>query len=150
MKIGVAGDHAGYEYKNRLGELLTKKGYDVADYGTYSEVSCDYPDYAYKLSQGVLNNEVDFGIAICGSGIGISIACNKVKGIRCAKVSTPEEATYTRNDNDSNIVAFSEQTDLQTALQIIDKFINTPFSNEEKHRRRINKIKEIEEGTYEG
>ena len=93
---------------------------------------------------------LDFGIAICGSGIGISIACNKVKGIRCAKVSTPEEATYTRNDNDSNIVAFSEQTDLQTALQIIDKFINTPFSNEEKHRRRINKIKEIEEGTYEG
>ena len=146
MKLGIASDHRGYKLKEEIKEVLD----NVKDYGTNNEESCDYPDYAYKLSQGVLNNEVDFGIAICGSGIGISIACNKVKGIRCAKVSTPEEATYTRNDNDSNIVAFSEQTDLETALQIIDKFINTPFSNEEKHLRRINKIKEIEEGTYEG
>ena len=147
MKIGIASDHRGYNLKEQIKNI---SNYEITDYGTNSTESCDYPDYAYKLSQGVLNNEVDFGIAICGSGIGISIACNKVKGIRCAKVSTPEEATYTRNDNDSNIVAFSEQTDLQTALQIIDKFINTPFSNEEKHLRRINKIKEIEEGTYEG
>ena len=146
MKLGIASDHRGYKLKEGIKEVLD----NVKDYGTNNEESCDYPDYAYKLSQGVLNNEVDFGIAICGSGIGISIACNKVKGIRCAKVSTPEEALYTRNDNDSNIVAFSEQTDLETALQIIDKFINTPFSNEEKHIRRINKIKEIEEGTYEG
>lgn len=146
MKLGIASDHRGYKLKEGIKEVLD----NVKDYGTNNEESCDYPDYAYKLSQGVLNNEVDFGIAICGSGIGISIACNKVKGIRCAKVSTPEEALYTRNDNDSNIVAFSEQTDLETALQIIDKFINTPFSNEEKHLRRINKIKEIEEGTYEG
>lgn len=147
MKIGIASDHRGYNLKEQIKNV---SNYEIIDYGTNSTESCDYPDYAYKLSQGVLNNEVDFGIAICGSGIGISIACNKVKGIRCAKVSTPEEALYTRNDNDSNIVAFSEQTDLQTALQIIDKFINTPFSNEEKHLRRINKIKEIEEGTYEG
>lgn len=147
MKIGIASDHRGYNLKEQIKNV---SNYEIIDYGTNSTESCDYPDYAYKLSQGVLNNEVDFGIAICGSGIGISIACNKVKGIRCAKVSTPEEAMYTRNDNDSNIVAFSEQTDLQTALQIIDKFINTPFSNEEKHIRRINKIKEIEEGTYEG
>lgn len=147
MKIGIASDHRGYNLKEQIKNV---SNYEITDYGTNSTESCDYPDYAYKLSQGVLNNEVDFGIAICGSGIGISIACNKVKGIRCAKVSTPEEALYTRNDNDSNIVAFSEQTDLETALQIIDKFINTPFSNEEKHLRRINKIKEIEEGTYEG
>lgn len=147
MKIGIASDHRGYNLKEQIKNV---SNYEITDYGTNSTESCDYPDYAYKLSQGVLNNEVDFGIAICGSGIGISIACNKVKGIRCAKVSTPEEALYTRNDNDSNIVAFSEQTDLETALQIIDKFINTPFSNEEKHIRRINKIKEIEEGTYEG
>ena len=147
MIIGIASDHRGYNLKEQIKNV---SNYEITDYGTNSTESCDYPDYAYKLSQGVLNNEVDFGIAICGSGIGISIACNKVKGIRCAKVSTPEEALYTRNDNDSNIVAFSEQTDLQTALQIIDKFINTPFSNEEKHLRRINKIKEIEEGTYEG
>lgn len=147
MKIGIASDHRGYNLKEQIKNI---SNYEITDYGTNSTESCDYPDYAYKLSQGVVSNEVDFGIAICGSGIGISIACNKVKGIRCAKVSTPEEALYTRNDNDSNIVAFSEQTDLETALQIIDKFINTPFSNEEKHIRRINKIKEIEEGTYEG
>ena len=131
MKIGIASDHRGYNLKEQIKNV---SNYEITDYGTNSTESCDYPDYAYKLSQGVLNNEVDFGIAICGSGIGISIACNKVKGIRCAKVSTPEEALYTRNDNDSNIVAFSEQTDLETELQI----------------RRINKIKEIEEGTYEG
>lgn len=147
MKLGIASDHRGYNLKEQIKNIMD---IDIIDYGTNSTESCDYPDYAYKLSKAVVNNEVDFGIAICGSGIGISIACNKVKGIRCAKVSSPEEAMYTRNDNDSNIVAFSEKTELDTALQIIDKFINTPFSNEEKHVRRINKIKEIEEGTYEG
>ena len=147
MKLGIASDHRGYNLKE---EIKNNLDIDIIDYGTNSTESCDYPDYAYKLSKAVTSNEVDFGIAICGSGIGISIACNKVKGIRCAKVESKEEAMYTRNDNDSNIVAFSEKTKLDTALQIIDKFINTPFSNEEKHIRRINKIKEIEEGTYEG
>ena len=82
MKIGVAGDHAGYEYKNRLAELLTKKGHDVADYGTYSDVSCDYPDYAHALGEAIQKKEVDLGIAICGTGNGMAITLNKHKGVR--------------------------------------------------------------------
>ncbi len=144
MKIGFASDHRGYQLKKYLIEEL-EKNYEIEDYGTYSEESVDYPDYAFILGENVVNKNVDFGVAICGSGIGISIACNKVKGVRCAKVSNKEEAYYTRNDNDSNIVAFSEKTIKEEALEIVKTFIETPFSNEERHLRRINKIKEYEE-----
>lgn len=143
MKIGFASDHRGYQLKKYLIEELEKK-YEIEDYGTYSEESVDYPDYAFILGENVVNKNVDFGVAICGSGIGISIACNKVKGIFCAKVSNKEEAYYTRNDNNSNIVAFSEKTNKEEALEIVKTFVETPFSNEERHLRRINKIKEYE------
>ena len=143
MKIGFASDHRGYQLKKYLIEEL-EKNYEIEDYGTYSEESVDYPDYAFILGKNVVNKNVDFGVAICGSGIGISIACNKVKGIFCAKVSNKEEAYYTRNDNNSNIVAFSEKTNTEEALEIVKTFIETPFSNEERHLRRINKIKEYE------
>ena len=145
MKIGIASDHRGFKLKQYLIKELQLKGYEVINYGTNSEESTDYPDYAFALGEAVVSKETDFGVAICGSGIGISIACNKVKGIRCAKVETPEEAEITRIDNDSNIVAFSEKTTEENALKIIEKFIQTPFSNLEKHQRRINKIKEYEE-----
>ena len=148
MKIGFASDHRGLKLKEELIAYF-KDSYEITDYGTNSEESTDYPDYAFKLGESVVNNEVDFGVAICGSGIGISIACNKVKGIRCAKVSNSEEAKYTRNDNDSNIVAFGEKTSLEEAIEIVKTFINTPFSNLEKHSRRINKITMYEEGKYE-
>lgn len=144
IKIGIASDHRGYILKGQIIDRLMDK-YDITDCGAYSEESVDYPDYAFKLGNLVADKDVDFGIAICGSGIGISIACNKVKGVRCAKVSTPEEAEITRNDNDANIVAFSASTLLDNALKIIDKFINTPFSNEERHQRRIDKITRYEE-----
>lgn len=143
MKIGFASDHRGYQLKKYLIEEL-EKNYEIEDYGTYSEESVDYPDYAFILGEKVVNKNVDFGVAICGSGIGISIACNKVKGIFCAKVSNKEEAYYTRNDNNSNIVAFSEKTNKEEALEIVKTFVETPFSNEERHLRRINKIKEYE------
>ena len=145
MKIGFASDHRGYNLKEQLKAELAKRNYEVEDFGTDSTESTDYPDYAFKLGEAVVNKEVDFGVAICGSGIGISIACNKVKGIRCAKVSNSEEAKYTRNDNNSNIVAFGEQTTLDNALAIVTTFINTPFSTEEKHQRRVNKIISYEE-----
>ena len=145
MKIGFASDHRGYNLKEQLKAELAKRNYEVKDFGTDSTESTDYPDYAFKLGEAVVNKEVDFGVAICGSGIGISIACNKVKGIRCAKVSNSEEAKYTRNDNNSNIVAFGEQTTLDNALAIVTTFINTPFSTEEKHQRRVNKIISYEE-----
>ena len=145
MKIGIASDHRGYKLKEQLKNELVKRNFEVEDYGTNNENSTDYPDYAFKLGENVRNKRVDFGVAICGSGIGISIACNKVKGVRCAKVSTKEEAKITRNDNNSNIVAFGEQTPLEEAFQIVINFISTPFSQEEKHHRRVDKITEYEE-----
>ena len=141
MKIGIASDHRGYRLKEFIKENLN---YEIIDHGTDSEESVDYPDFAYKLSKAVVNNEVDFGVAICGSGIGISIACNKVKGIRCAKVNNVEEVKYTRNDNNANIMAISEKTDYNEAIEMINTFVTTPASTEEKHIRRIKKIAEIE------
>ena len=144
MKIGMANDHRGYELKEYLKKELTEKGYQVIDYGTFSTESVDYPDYAFTLSANVVEKNVDFGVAICGSGIGISIACNKFRGIRCAKVSNVEEAKYTREDNDANIIAFGEKMEKEEALKAVETFVTTPFSNLEKHTRRINKIKGFE------
>ena len=144
MKIGIVSDHRGYELKKQIINSL-KEEYEIIDYGPTTTESVDYPDYAFILGNKVVLNEVDFGVAICGSGIGISIACNKVKGIRCAKVSNEDEAYYTRNDNDSNIVAFSAEVTLEDSIKIIKKFVETPFSNDERHIRRINKMKEYEE-----
>jgi len=143
MKIGIASDHRGFKLKEYLKENL--KDYEIIDYGTYTEESSDYPEYGIKLAEKVSTKIVEKGIAICGSGIGISIACNKVKGIRCAKVSTEEEAKYTRNDNDSNIVALSSKVPNEEALKIVKTFLETPFSNDERHQVRINKITKYEE-----
>ena len=145
MRIGIASDHRGYKLKEYLKEVLPTLNYEVIDFGTNSEESTDYPDYAFALGESVVSNKVDFGVAICGSGIGISIACNKVKGIRCAKVSNKEEAQVTRIDNNSNIVAFSEKILPEDALEIVKTFIETPASTEEKHQRRVNKIIAYEE-----
>ena len=147
MKICIGSDHRGYTLKNKLIEVLEKK-YDIKDLGTYSEESTDYPRYGFLVGEAVAKKEYDFGIVICGSGIGISIACNKVKGVRCAKVENAEEAYYTRNDNNSNVVAFSEKMDFDEALRIIEKFIETPFSKEERHQRRIDMITKYENGEY--
>ena len=144
IKIGIASDHRGYTLKEQIIDKIANQ-YEIIDCGTTSIESVDYPDYAFKLGNLVADKDVDFGIAICGSGIGISIACNKVKGIRCAKVSNEKEAQVRRNDNDANIVAFSSNTQLEEALKIINTFINTPFSNEPRHQKRIDKIKEYEE-----
>lgn len=144
IKIGIASDHRGYILKEQIINKLINK-YDITDCGTTSEESVDYPDYAFKLGNLVADKDVDFGVAICGSGIGISIACNKVKGVRCAKVDNLEEVIATRNDNDSNIIAFGEKMPLDKALELIEKFITTPASQEEKHKRRREKIKEYEE-----
>ena len=144
MNIGIASDHRGYLLKTQLIKELEKE-YEILDFGTNSEESVDYPDYAFKLGEAVVSKKVDFGVAICGSGIGISIACNKVKGVRCAKVSSKEEVIATRTDNDSNIIAFGEKMPLIEALELVRTFIHTPASQEEKHVRRRNKKKEYEE-----
>ena len=143
MKVGLVSDHRGYELKKELVKELTN--YELIDYGTYSTESVDYPDYAFLLGDKVVKKEVDYGIAICGSGIGISIACNKVNGIRCAKVNTVLDAKMTRLDNDANVIALSAKTNKNDAIELINTFLETSFSNEERHINRINKIKNYEE-----
>ena len=147
MKLGIACDHRGYELKEFLKNNLD--GYDVVDYGTNSSESVDYPDYGILLGEKVSSGEVSYGIAICGSGIGISIACNKVKGIRCAKVSSKNDAYITRVDNDANIIAMSADTSREDALLWVKTFLETDASKEERHINRIKKIKEYEDKHYE-
>lgn len=144
MKIGIANDHRGVDAKEIISKYLIEKGYGVVNYGTDTKEAVDFPDYAYKLGKGVLNKEVDLGIAICGTGIGMSIALNKMKGIYCAKVSKESEAVLSKAHNNANIIAISEETDKELMLSIIDKFVSTPFSNIDRYINRNNKIKDIE------
>ena len=144
MKIGIANDHRGYPLKNKIIKYLTKKGYEVVDYGTTQEKSVDYTDYAFRIGEAVTLKEVDYGIVICGTGIGISIACNKVKGVRCAKVDNVRQAKLTRIDNDANIIALDGSMKTYKVLDIIDAYLKTPYSNLEKHNRRLKKIEDYE------
>lgn len=142
MKIGIVSDHRGYETKKKI--LKEIKNISFIDYGTNSKESVDYPDYAFKLGKAINKKEVDLGIAICGSGIGMSIALNKVKGIRCARVTSIKDVVVTKIDNNSNVIAFSSDINFNKIKRMIEEFINTPFSTDERHVRRINKIKEYE------
>ena len=145
MRLGITNDHRGYKLKVELLKKL-KKDYEVIDYGAKGTENVDYPLYAFKLGEALTNKEIDFGIAICGSGIGISIACNKVKGVRAARVISIEDVIETRGDNDANIICLNENMSVDTAYNLIITFITTPFSNQERHIRRINEIKEYEVG----
>ncbi len=142
MKIGIVSDHRGYNLKEEI--LKTIKGIEFIDLGTNSKSSVDYPDYAFKLGKAIRDRKVDLGIAICGSGIGMSIALNKVKGVRCARVSTIKDVKITRNDNNSNVIAFSADINYDRVIRMIEEFITTPFSSDERHNRRIKKIDEYE------
>lgn len=141
MLVGIASDHRGVQLK----KVLVDHFKDFKDYGTMNEESTDYPIYAFKIGEEIRDKKLDFGILICGSGIGMSIACNKVKGVRCAKVDTIQEAEYTRNDNDANVIAISAELSNEDAIGIVETFLNTPFSNLEKHQRRIDLITKYEE-----
>lgn len=143
MKIGIANDHGGYELKNKLITELEKKGYIVVNYGSDSTERVDYPKYAFKMCQGVINKEIDFGIAICKTGIGMSIACNKVKGIRCAKIDNEVDAEFSKRHNNANVIALSANKDLSEILKLIDIFISNIFE-EGRHLDRINMIMDFE------
>lgn len=145
MTIGIASDHKGYKLKQRLTKYLIKKGYNVTNYGTDSIDSVDYPDYALKLGEGIRDNTIELGIVICGSGIGISIACNKINGLRCAKLNNISEAKLSRLHNNANVMAIAGNTNILKAKDIVDVFLKTPFSNEERHIRRLDKIIKMEE-----
>ena len=145
MKIGIASDHRGYKLKEKLTKYLIKKGYDVINYGTNSTESVDYSDYGIKLGEEYKLGSFDLGIGICGSGIGMSIACNKVNGVRCAKVDNEYDAKMARLHNNANIIALASNKYFFEVKDIIDVFIKTEFSNEERHNLRINKLKDYEE-----
>ena len=144
MKIGITNDHRGLVLKQTLTNYLENKGYNIIDYGTDSDDRDDYPDNAFKLGKSLQTKDIDLGIAICGTGIGMDIALNKVKGIRCAKASNEEEAILARSHNDANALALSAKISSDIAKDIVDKFINTNFSNDKRHIERIQKIKEYE------
>lgn len=146
MKIAIACDHAAPALKAKVAEHLVKKGIEVIDFGTNSSDAVDYPDYAQKAAEAVAVGKADIGILICGTGIGMSIAANKVKGIRCALCSDTFSARATREHNDANMLAFGERVVGEgLALDIVDTFVATAFSGAERHRARIAKIAAIEE-----
>lgn len=144
MNIGITNDHRGLRVKQFLTEYLTDLGYNIIDYGTDSEEPADFPDYAKKLGTGIQNNEVAIGIAVCGTGIGMSIALNKMKGIYCAKVSTQSEAALSKAHNNANVIAISEEMDKELMKEVIKTFLETPFTNIDRYKRRNEKIKDIE------
>lgn len=138
--IGLACDHAGFELKLFVIQYLEEKGLSFKDYGTYSTDSCDYPDFAHALARGIEGGEVEKGIAICGSGEGISMTLNKHQGIRAALVWDPEIAHMTRLHNDANVLAMpGRYISTETARAIMDEFLNTDFEGG-RHIRRIEKI----------
>lgn len=138
--IGIASDHGGFKLKEKLISELSN--YSIKDYGTYSDESVNYPEYGFKIGEAIKNNEIEKGIVVCTTGIGISIAANKVKGVRCAKVDNLEEARLCREHNDANVLALNSKN--EQALEIAKIFLETDFSNEERHINRINMIKEYE------
>lgn len=145
MKVAIACDHAALELKNAVKKHLTDRGFEVVDFGINEPGSVDYPDYALTVAEAVAGGKADKGILICGTGIGMSICANKVKGIRCALCSDTFSARATREHNDANVLAFGERVvGGGLALDIVDAFLDTPFSNAERHVKRIDKITAIE------
>ena len=144
MKIALGSDHAGFELKERIKEKLQSQGVTIDDRGTHSADSCDYPDYAQVVAHEVAAHGADFGILVCGTGIGMSMAANKVPGIRAARVLTESDAELAREHNDANVLTLGGRvTGDEEAFKIIDKWLATPFAGG-RHGRRVDKIMAIE------
>ena len=145
MKIAIACDHGALDLKLAVKEHLLEKGYEVQDFGTDSLASCDYPDFVAPAAKAVAAGECDKGIVLCSTGIGVSIAANKVRGIRCALLSDLMSAKLTREHNDTNMMAMGAFiVGKALALQIVDTWLTTEFSQGERHQRRIDKITALE------
>ena len=150
MKIGIGNDHAAEDMKNEISEYLKEKGYEVVNYGTDSNESCDYPVYGEKVGEAVAHGDVDLGILICGTGVGISLAANKVEGIRAVVCSEPYTAKLSRQHNNTNILAFGARViGIETAKMIVDEWLNAEFMGG-KHERRVNMLMDIEKRKIHG
>ena len=146
MKIAIGNDHVAVEMKNHITEYLTAKGHEIVNFGTDSNERCDYPVYGKKVADAVVSGECELGILICGTGIGISLAANKVKGIRAAVCSDPYSARLTRQHNNANIIAFGARVVGEaTAEMIVDEFLNAEYEGG-RHQARIDMISAIEQG----
>lgn len=145
MKIGIANDHHGVDIKQNLTKKLIELGYDIIDYGTNQEGMVDYPIYAFKIGKAIQQKEIDYGILLCNSGIGMSIACNKVRGVRCAKVSSVWDAKMTRRDNNANVIALSTKLQIDELVSMIDEFVKTEYLSIERYDRRIKMIDEYQD-----
>lgn len=145
MKIAIGADHGGVELKAEVEKYLESQGHEYRDFGAFSTAAVDYPDIAIQVAEAVKNGEADRGILICGTGIGMSIAANKVPGIRCALLSDVYSAKCTRDHNDANVMAMGARViGPGLALEIVDAYLNKDFSQGERHVNRLNKIAEIE------
>ena len=144
MRVGIATDHNGVDQKANIIFFLGEQNIEVLDFSKDNTPTDDYPDFALRVANAIKNNEIDLGILMCGTGIGMSIAANKVKGIRAAKVTTNDEARLAREHNNANIICLSYKEYPDKLNELIEIFINTPFSTDERHIRRVNKIKDIE------
>ena len=141
--IAIGSDHGGFELKEKLMEHLSERGLEYKDFGTYSSASCDYPVYAKAVANAVASGECDRGIIICGTGIGVSITANNVRGIRAALCGDCFSAEATRQHNDANVLCMGARVVGEgLALKIADTFLDTPFSNDERHIRRISMIED--------
>jgi len=146
MKIAIGSDHGGFRLKEEIIKVIEKLGHEVTDYGCTCEDSVDYPDYALEVCNQVVSGKADRGILICGTGIGMSIAANKIPGIRCALVHDVFSAKATREHNDSNVLAMGERViGPGLAAEIVSVWLSTEFSHQERHQNRINKVKALEE-----
>lgn len=146
MKIAIATDHNGVEQKKEIINLLPE--FTFIDKSPVNTPTDDYPDFAFQVCKSVNNNEADLGVLLCGTGIGMSIAANKVKGIRCGHCSSVSEAHLAKEHNNCNIIALSYKDDISQLVEMIKEFINTKPSTDERHVRRVNKIMDIEKGAY--
>ena len=146
MKIAIGCDHGALNLKNKMVSHLEAKGFEVKDFGTYTEESCHYPIYGYRAAKAVADGECDRGIVICGTGIGISLAANKVKGIRCALCGDAYSAKMTRAHNDANMLALGARvTGIEVAKTIVEAWLDTPFEGG-RHQTRVDMITAIENG----
>jgi len=144
MKVAIGADHAGYELKEKVKKYLEKKGIETEDVGTFSKDSVDYPDYAFEVASQVSDKKIDFGVLVCKSGIGMSIAANKFKNVRAALCFSPEMAKLARSHNDANVLSLSQEfTKVDDAYKIIDTWLATNFEGG-RHERRVEKIKKRE------
>lgn len=144
MKLSIGSDHAGYDLKKQIFEYLEKEGHVVIDQGTYNKDSVDYPDFAKWVVKDVQDNEADYGILVCYTGIGMSMAANKARGIRAALVGKVEDAVLTREHNNANVLCLSaKNTSVEDAFEIVKAFLSTDFAGG-RHERRVEKVMRFE------